>query len=428
MKSRSLHPSARSPHVPAGAARPAAGLRQRVAPGANTAAAAAAAAPPRRRPCRAAAIPPPRAEAVADEPLWRRAAGGFAAAAAAAALLAAPPAAPAAEPLSPPLAPRPGPPPAAAPPLPAPADGRAPAPLAPLAAAPPVARPFVFREPLALTADSGLLSSVGMDRMDSSRQGRPGQGWLVKLLEVAALNVAGFWGVRQLVRASLDTSSPVTLVKVRLALKETSHGAGLRRRLGEMRQLGASGGPEELWLLMEETVNEVTNLQGSIALAEASAEYFKSQSAAFDAFKRVAASEAARADAEEEQSVQGGAPASCDRPAASPLQSLFGGAPVEDRCQEMVVVTLVVAARGSLEVPAVTNWPSLRASLTSVSGLSRSSLMALELLWAPDDAKDFLSLADVRQDFPDMVDLSTGRRVGDARAEAAQAPAGARGE
>jgi hypothetical protein len=48
---------------------------------------------------------------------------------------------------------------------------------------------------------------------------------------------------------------------VRLALKETSHGAGLRRRLGEMRRLGAAAGPEELWLVMEEAVNEITKLQ-----------------------------------------------------------------------------------------------------------------------------------------------------------------------
>lgn len=264
----------------------------------------------------------------------------------------------------------------------------------------------------------------------------PDPHWIVTILEIAALNIAGFWVVQQLVRGALDTSTPVTTVKVRCALRETQHGGGLRKRLGEMRELSAMG-PEGLWLTLEEAVSEICKRQGSVAYAEASAEYFKSQNAALDAFKRLAAREAARTDAEELEHVSPDMPDKCGvdwekevHPLQSmlpqPLQSLFGAGDVDDSCQEMVVVTLVVTARGVLDIPPVTNWPTLRHALQQVSGVSRSSIMAIELLWSPDNAEDYLSAADVTEDYPNLVNLATGRRVGRAANEApAAAAAGA---
>ncbi|KIY95914.1 hypothetical protein MNEG_12047 [Monoraphidium neglectum] len=183
-----------------------------------------------------------------------------------------------------------------------------------------------------------------------------------------------------------------------------------------MRDL-STGGPEGLWLMLEEAVNEINKRHGALAYAEASAEFFRSQASAIDAFKRLAAEEAARAGAEEADHVVVRRPDRCDlvwekpAPSHNPLRSLFGGNH-EQGPQEMVVVTLVVTARGVLDVPPVTNWPTLRKALQQVCGVSRSSIMAIELLWAPNNPQDFLSADDVRADYPDLVDLSTGRRVG----------------
>jgi len=40
----------------------------------------------------------------------------------------------------------------------------------------------------------------------------------------------------------------------------------------------------------------------------------------------------------------------------------------DDKCQDMVVVTIVVTTRGALDVPAVTNWSTLRRALQQVGG------------------------------------------------------------
>lgn len=304
-------------------------------------------------------------------------------------------------PLSPPSAPTPGPlaqqPPTAARDL----DAHTAARLAPLQRAPPLG-PASYRQPqeIALTADTH---------------------WVNQVLGVGVLNVLGFLAVQQVLRAFLDTSSPVTMVKVRLALR--ADGGGLRKRLREMGQLTGAG-QEGLWLTLEETVNEITKRQGNVAYAEASASFFKSQNAALDAFKRLAAEEADRSNAEEEQQVvKAGEGGECsvewDKPKPSalmsvfekPLQSLFGGGG-DDKCQDMVVVTIVVTTRGALDVPAVTNWSTLRRALQQVCGIPRSSLMALELLWSPNESEDNLSAEAVWNDYPDLIDLSNGQRVG----------------
>lgn len=81
-----------------------------------------------------------------------------------------------------------------------------------------------------------------------------------------------------------DPLPPPPKLQLRVALRETQHGGGLRKRLGEMRDLSTAG-PEGLWLTMEETINEICGRQGSLAYGEALVEYFKSQNAALDAFK-----------------------------------------------------------------------------------------------------------------------------------------------
>ncbi|KAI8474489.1 MAG: hypothetical protein J3K34DRAFT_518215 [Monoraphidium minutum] len=293
---------------------------------------------------------------------------------------------------------------------------------APLLAAPPLAAalPAVVPNELAVTADSH---------------------WAVQVLGIAALNVGGFMLVQQGLRNAMD-NTPVTLVRLRCALRETQHGGGLRKRLGEMRGL-ADAGSEGLWLALEETVNEINRRSGSVAYADTAAAQFKSQREALSAFKRVASDEAALAGAEEAAHVSPEPPEECGvdwersgspNPFASVLGSFFGGPPVDTSCQEMVVVTLVVAARGVLDVPPVSNWKTLRQSLQQVCGVSRSSLMAIELLWSPDNADDYLTAANVIQDYPSLIDLASGRPVGgsvmasaDGEGEgegAARAPAG----
>jgi hypothetical protein len=129
-----------------------------------------------------------------------------------AALAALAPAALASEPLSPPLAPRSG----APPPRAAPAAADAPRLSAPLQRAPPLtdpaAAPFRLPPELALTADD---DTAGPDRH-----------WIIKVLEIGGLNILGVWLVQQALRAIMDTSAPVTLVKVSPGAAAARQGVG----------------------------------------------------------------------------------------------------------------------------------------------------------------------------------------------------------
>jgi uncharacterized membrane protein len=69
---------------------------------------------------------------------------------------------------------------------------------------------------------------------------------------------------------------------------------------------------------------------------------------------------------------------------------------------EYIVVTLVVAAQGKLDLPKVNDSQDLRKAISQIGSVSSDRLLAMEVLWTPQAAGDTLSAEDVLVAYPDL--------------------------
>lgn len=76
-----------------------------------------------------------------------------------------------------------------------------------------------------------------------------------------------------------------------------------------------------------------------------------------------------------------------------------GPAPGDD---ELVVVTLLVAARGGLALPSVTSAPDLRTALNRLGAVPTEDVLAVEVLWTPQDPRDKYYRSDAVADYPEL--------------------------
>lgn len=82
-----------------------------------------------------------------------------------------------------------------------------------------------------------------------------------------------------------------------------------------------------------------------------------------------------------------------------------GGALAEtqfDKPGEFIVVTLLVATQGKLQLPAVSSSQDLRQALSQIGSVSPDNLLAMEVLWTPQAEGDTLSSEDVLVGYPDL--------------------------
>jgi len=73
--------------------------------------------------------------------------------------------------------------------------------------------------------------------------------------------------------------------------------------------------------------------------------------------------------------------------------------------QEFVVVTILLAARGAIRVPAVRGGDELATALGALGGVPASDVLAVEVLWTPSDPADSYTRADLTADFPELNNL-----------------------
>lgn len=69
---------------------------------------------------------------------------------------------------------------------------------------------------------------------------------------------------------------------------------------------------------------------------------------------------------------------------------------------EYIVVTLLVAAQGSLKLPSIHSSDDLRKALNQLGGVSGDQLLALEVLWTPQAEDDTLTSEDIITAYPDL--------------------------
>jgi uncharacterized membrane protein len=69
---------------------------------------------------------------------------------------------------------------------------------------------------------------------------------------------------------------------------------------------------------------------------------------------------------------------------------------------EYIVVTLLVATQGKLQLPAINSSQDLRRALGQMGAVPSEQLLALEVLWTPQAEGDTLSAEDVLTEYPDL--------------------------
>ncbi|EFJ46275.1 hypothetical protein VOLCADRAFT_105633 [Volvox carteri f. nagariensis] len=225
--------------------------------------------------------------------------------------------------------------------------------------------------------------------------------WLI------AANVAGLALTIAVLRNLQDSGEALTVVKVQVAMRERRPQLQSKlRELNSMIQVGQQGA----WLILEEAILQLIEHQGTIAYASVAQEQLSSKKRAYTVFGELAEAEAAKANREEAVvRHMGDTSDEDDTSSAAAGGGIFGGLMGGlglnrgKPAKELTVITLLLAARGKLDIPTqVTDWPSLRHTLQQVTGLSSDRVMAVELLWTPRNESDYLTKDQLERDYPDL--------------------------
>eukprot|EP00803_Ostreobium_quekettii_P009898 evm.model.scf_51.9 EVM.evm.TU.scf_51.9 scf_51:71627-75068(+) len=72
---------------------------------------------------------------------------------------------------------------------------------------------------------------------------------------------------------------------------------------------------------------------------------------------------------------------------------------------ELIVVTILVAVGGGMKLPRVTSREELRTALNRLGAIDTQSLMAVEVLWTPQDERDAYTQDELLADYPSMYTL-----------------------
>ncbi|HIK26586.1 MAG: DUF1517 domain-containing protein [Oscillatoriaceae bacterium SKW80] len=73
-----------------------------------------------------------------------------------------------------------------------------------------------------------------------------------------------------------------------------------------------------------------------------------------------------------------------------------------EKANEYIVVTLLVAMQGKMELPEINNTEDLRQALRQIGSISSDRLMAFEVLWSPQAAGDTLTTDDMLAEYPNL--------------------------
>jgi uncharacterized membrane protein len=93
---------------------------------------------------------------------------------------------------------------------------------------------------------------------------------------------------------------------------------------------------------------------------------------------------------------------------ASPSRSSYkrANSSSSDKPDELVVVTLLVATDGSVDVPSnIDSLPSLQKALQALGSLQQEQVLGVELMWTPQAEGDYYTRDDIISDYPSLRQL-----------------------
>lgn len=82
--------------------------------------------------------------------------------------------------------------------------------------------------------------------------------------------------------------------------------------------------------------------------------------------------------------------------------SLAESKPYSEGDKELIVVTLLVAADGGFKLPQVTSRVELKEALSILGAVREDDVLAVEVLWTPEEEGDFFTVEDLAYDYPTL--------------------------
>lgn len=185
---------------------------------------------------------------------------------------------------------------------------------------------------------------------------------------------------------------PVTVVKVQVGLLASAR--GLKSDLERLATRGDTSNPEGLHYILQEAVLGLLRSPEQLVYGGVEASLVANTDDAQRRFNALALGERAKFRSETMSNTNGVATQTISLDAGMP----FGVA-------ELMVVTILVAAEGRIDLPPIRSGSDLRNVLSQVGGVGPNQLLAVELLWTPQAENDFYTKDQLMMDYPALLPL-----------------------
>lgn len=115
-------------------------------------------------------------------------------------------------------------------------------------------------------------------------------------------------------------------------------------------------------------------------------------------FNRLALTERSKFSGETLSNVNNQLRQASDRPALGSTGELA----IPEQPGEYIIVTLITASEGKLELPTINDTQDMRRALSQLGAIGADKLVAVEVLWTPQAETDTLSADDLLAEYPDL--------------------------
>ncbi|KAI7844132.1 hypothetical protein COHA_002267 [Chlorella ohadii] len=183
----------------------------------------------------------------------------------------------------------------------------------------------------------------------------------------------------------------VTVAKVQVGLLGSAR--ELQQDLERISSKADTESPEGLHYILQETVLSLMRNPDYCLYGFAKSKRERSAEDAETAFNQLSMQERGKFQQETLVNVGG-------RQRRSSLSEKKGAYAQGDK--ELIVVTILVAADGSFKVPTIDSRTSLKQALSMLGAVRADDLLAVEVLWTPEEEGDFFTVEDLAYDYPTL--------------------------
>ncbi|KAK9819848.1 hypothetical protein WJX72_003190 [[Myrmecia] bisecta] len=179
----------------------------------------------------------------------------------------------------------------------------------------------------------------------------------------------------------------VAVAKVQVGLLGSAR--GLQRDLDRIAGRADTNTPEGLHYVLQETVLALNRNPDYCVYGAAKVSNQRDLDAGEDKFNQVSIEERSKFKEETLSNVGG-------RSRRAQLRSSSRGD------NDLIVVTILVAVQGGLKLPSITSREELRTALNRLGAVRSEQVMAVEVLWTPQEEGDYFTRDELAYDYPTL--------------------------